>query len=62
MKLFNAVLLFSSSFIPADFHPINGLISSELTDMTRNFNETSESFIEVIIVMNINIKFYFDFN
>jgi len=46
MKLFIAVLLFSSAFIPADFHPIDDLISSELTDLTESSNEISDSPLE----------------
>jgi len=34
MKLFIAILLLSSGFIPAEFHPIDDLISLELTDLT----------------------------
>ena len=52
MKIFIAILLFSSGFIPADFHPIDGLISSELTDLTGSPNEVSESLLEVTIVVN----------
>ena len=54
MKIFIVILFFSSGFIPADFHPIDGLISSELTDLTGSPNEVSESLLEVIIVVSNN--------
>ena len=52
MKLFIAILLFSAGFIPADFHPIDDLISSELTDLTESSNGISETSLEVTTVAN----------
>jgi len=46
MKLFITILLLSSGFIPAYFHPIDDVISFELTDLTKSSDEISETSLE----------------
>ena len=52
MKFFIAILLLSFGFIPAEFHPIDDLISLELTDLTESSDGVSDTSFEVTNVVD----------
>ena len=48
MKYLVAILLLAVNFMPAEFHPIDEIISLELADLT---GESSKTLIDVIVLI-----------